>query len=80
MGRLVLSQTRHMMTGNTHPRLANDDVVNLVVPVPDDTVQKKIADEVSRRRDVARRLREGAEKLWNDAQRRFEEDLLGPAQ
>jgi hypothetical protein len=24
---LVLSQTRHMMTGNTHPRLTNEDVV-----------------------------------------------------
>ncbi len=77
---LVLSQTRHMMTGNTHPRLANDDVVNLVVPIPDSTTQKKIADEVLRRRDVARRLREDADKLWADAKWRFEEELLGPAQ
>jgi type I restriction enzyme, S subunit len=76
---VVLSQTRHMMTGNTHPRLANDDVVNLVVPVPDDTTQKMIAAEVSRRRDVARRLREEATRLWDDAKRRFEEALLGPA-
>jgi len=31
---LIVAQTRHMMTGNTHPRLANDDVVNLVIPIP----------------------------------------------
>lgn len=76
--RLVLSQTRHMMTGNTHPRLDNDDVVNLVIPVPDDVIQKKIAAEVSHRRDTARRLREDAALLWDDAKRRFEETLLGP--
>jgi hypothetical protein len=75
---LVLSQTRHMMTGNTHPRLANDDVVNLVVPVPDSATQKKIAAEVSRRRGAARRLRDEASRLWDDAKRRFEEELLGP--
>lgn len=77
---LVLSQTRHMMTGNTHPRLANDDVVNLVVPVPDDRAQKKIAAAVSRRRDAARRLRDDAAQRWDDAKRRFEEELLGPAE
>lgn len=77
---VVLAQTRHMMTGNTHPRLANDDVVNLVIPVPDPAIQKKIAAEVSRRRDAARRLREEAARLWDDAKRRFEEELLGPVQ
>ncbi|MCG3136219.1 MAG: hypothetical protein HJJLKODD_00045 [Phycisphaerae bacterium] len=76
---VVLAQTRHMMTGNTHPRLANDDVVNLVVPVPDTATQKKIAAEVTRRRNAARRLREDATRLWDDAKRRFEEELLGPA-
>ncbi len=76
---VVLAQTRHMMTGNTHPRLANDDVVNLVIPVPNPATQKKIAAEVYRRRDAARRLREEAAQLWDNAKRRFEEALLGPA-
>lgn len=26
---LILAQTKHMMTGNTHPRISNDDVKNL---------------------------------------------------
>lgn len=75
---LVLAQTRHMMTGNTHPRLANEDVVNLVVPVPDVKDQEKIAAEVVLRREEARRLREEALAIWGDAKRRFEEELLGP--
>ena len=74
---VVLLQTRHMMTGNTHPRLANEDVVNLVVPIPDRTIQQKIADEISHRREKARRLRVEADVIWEDAKRRFEEGLLG---
>ncbi|MFO1352599.1 MAG: hypothetical protein U1F68_18785 [Gammaproteobacteria bacterium] len=75
---IVLAQTKHMMTGNTHPRLANDDVVNLVVPVPDRTIQENIADEVARRRDTARRLRDEAARIWDEAKHQFEEELLGP--
>jgi hypothetical protein len=72
---LVLAQTRHMMTGNTHPRLANEDVVNLVVPIPKAEVQRTIATEVVRRRAAARRLRGEAEADWQAAKRRFEEQL-----
>jgi hypothetical protein len=76
---VVLAQTRHMMTGNTHPRLANDDVANLVVPVPDRKIQEKIATEVALRRETARRLRDEATRVWDEAKQRFEEELLGPA-
>lgn len=75
---IVLSQTRHMMTGNTHPRLTNEDVVNLIIPNPDREIQQRIATEVARRRAKARQLRSDAESLWNNAKRRFEEELLGP--
>lgn len=74
---VVLLQTRHMMTGNTHPRLANEDVANLVIPVPDRDVQEMIADEVARRRLVARRLHSDAGRMWEEAKKRFEEELLG---
>jgi restriction endonuclease S subunit len=75
---LVLSQTRHMMTGNTHPRLTNEDVVNLIIPNPDRTIQQRIADEVAHRRVKARQLRSDAELLWREAKHRFEEELLRP--
>jgi hypothetical protein len=74
---LVVAQTRHMMTGNTHPRLANEDVVDLVIPVPDRDIQEDIADEVFRRRVQVRRLREQAESVWNEGTRHFELAVLG---
>ena len=74
--RIVLAQTIHMMTGNTHPRLAHDDVANLMIPIPALEIQKTIAAEVLRRREVSRRLRSEAESGWQDAKRWFEEQLL----
>jgi type I restriction enzyme S subunit len=76
----TLAQTRHMMTGNTHPRLAPEDVVELVVPTPSPDTQKSIAAEVDRRRAEARQLRAGARAGWAAARQAFEEALLGPAQ
>ncbi len=77
--RPVLAQTVHMMTGNTHPRLTNDDVETLTVPIPSPEVQTRIADEVVRRREGARRLRAEAEAGWTEAKRQFEVQLLGDA-
>ena len=76
---LTLAQTRHMMTGNTHPRLTSEDVINLVIPVPKQAIQETIAMEARRRRDEARRLRAEAEAGWHSAKRWFEEQLLGSA-
>lgn len=75
---LILAQTRHMMTGNTHPRLTNDDVVNLVIPVPTASVQDLIVAESRRRREVSRALRVAAEADWRAAKQRFENRLLEP--
>ncbi len=74
---LILAQTRHMMTGNTHPRLTNEDVVSLVIPIPKITDQETIVTEARRRREEARRLRIEAESGWESAKRWFEEQLLG---
>ena len=75
--RLVLSQTVHMMTGNTHPRLTNDDVANLTIPIPTPDVQARVAGEIMRRREMARRLRGEAEAGWAAAKEWFEGELLG---
>jgi restriction endonuclease S subunit len=75
----ILAQTRHMMTGNTHPRLTNDDITGLVIPIPDPQVQGRVAAEVNHRRIEARRLRAEAETGWQAAKERFERRLLaGP--
>ena len=75
--KVVLAQTVHMMTGNTHPRLTNEDVANLRIPIPSMAVQERIAAEVNRRRQDARRLRAEAESGWQAARQWFEGELLG---
>ncbi len=74
---VVVAQTKHMMTGNTHPRLANDDVVDLFVPIPDTDTQQDIVDELRSRRLEARRLRDEAAQEWEAAKAHFEAQLLG---
>ncbi|MCE2500135.1 MAG: restriction endonuclease subunit S [Dehalococcoidia bacterium] len=74
--RLVLAQTTHMMTGNTHPRLTNYDVANLTIPIPSSEVQESIAVEIRCRRDAARQLRGQAEAGWAAAKGLFEAALL----
>ncbi|MBQ8699088.1 MAG: restriction endonuclease subunit S, partial [Schwartzia sp.] len=74
---LILAQTKHMMTGNTHPRIANKDVKNLCIPVPSLSIQQEITNEIGTRRREARALRQNAEKEWAAAKRQFEKDLLG---
>ncbi|MHB1155932.1 MAG: hypothetical protein ACYC26_03730 [Phycisphaerales bacterium] len=48
-----------------------------LIPWPDGAVRKKIAAEVSRRRESARRLREEAGREWEAAKADFEAKLLG---
>ena len=73
---LIVAQTRHMMTGNTHPRLANEDVVNLLLPLADKPTQQRIVDETTARQSEASRLRAHAETVWQRARERFEQQLL----
>ena len=75
--KVVLAQTVHMATGNTHPRLTNEDVANLAIPVPAPAVQERITAKVARRRQQVRRLRAEADAGWQTARRWFEEQLLG---
>ena len=74
---LILSQTKHMMTGNTHPRISNDDVKNLYIPIPSLPVQRQIEEELQKRRMEARALKLQAEKEWAEAKAQFEKELLG---
>ncbi len=74
---IILSQTRHMMTGNTHPRISNDDVKKLIIPIPDIGIQKIISEEITRRKLEARRIRTEAELEWQAVKAQFEKELLG---
>ncbi|WP_280812710.1 hypothetical protein [Variovorax sp. TBS-050B] len=74
--RLIVAQTKHMMTGNTHPRLANEDVVNLLIPLAEIATQQRIVDETLIRQVEATRLRAHAEALWQKGRARFAQQLL----
>ena len=74
---LILSQTKHMMTGNTHPRISNDDVKNLYIRIPDILLQQQIIKVIRNRRTEARNLKIEAEKEWQKAKKQFEKELLG---
>lgn len=74
---LILSQTRHMMTGNTHPRISNDDVKNLYIPVPNIEIQKEIVSAITQKRMDARKLRLEAEQEWQESKLQFDKELLG---
>lgn len=73
---LIVAQTKHMMTGNTHPRISNDDVKNLYVPVPELSMQQAIISELGHRREKARTLKREAEQDWKAAKVQFEKKLL----
>lgn len=73
---LIVAQTKHMMTGNTHPRIANEDVANLLVPLTDEATQRKIVDETLSSQAESARLCTHAEVVWRDARERFEQQLL----
>ena len=41
---LVVNQTKHLMTGNTLPRLQTDDVKGLLIPIPSTIIQQRVVD------------------------------------
>jgi type I restriction enzyme, S subunit len=73
---VTLAQTRHMITGNTHPRLANDDVVRLRVPIPPVDIQNSLVRQLHERRQQARSMLAAAETSWQAAQQAFQAALF----
>lgn len=73
---LIVAQTKHMMTGNTHPRIANEDVVNLLLPLADPATQSQIVEATLARQAECGRLRAHADATWREARERFEHLLL----
>ncbi len=76
---LVVKQTKHLMSGNTLPRLQTDDIETLLIPEVDDQLQQRIVAEAVRRMAAAERLRVDAEMELEAAKRRIEAMLLGEA-
>lgn len=76
---LVVKQTKHLMSGNTLPRLQTDDIETLLIPEVDDQLQQRIVAEAVRRMAAAERLRVDAERELEVAKSGIEAMLLGEA-
>jgi len=76
---VVVKQTKHLMSGNTLPRLQTEDIEGLLIPEVDDTLQENIICEAERRMAEAERLCQQAEIELEAAKRRIEAMLLGDA-
>lgn len=74
---VVVKQTKHLMSGNTLPRLQTEDIEGLLIPEVDDALQENIICEAERRMTEAERLRQQAEIELEDAKLRIEAMLLG---
>jgi type I restriction enzyme, S subunit len=73
---IVLAQTRHMTSGNTHPRLTTQDVHSMYLPKPDTTYQDAVAAADDEARLEARAIKLKAEAEWADAKQRFGDNLI----
>lgn len=73
---LVLAQTKHLMTGNTLPRLQTTDIENLIIPYPDMNVQEMIVDFVRKIQYKANLLKEDGNRLMDDAKLKIENIIL----
>jgi type I restriction enzyme, S subunit len=73
---IVLVQTRHIMTGNTLPRLTTEDAKDLLIPVASLEMQTRIQSRFSEIGEQARSLRDQADATWFQARRDFERALF----
>lgn len=55
---LVVAQTKHLMSGNTLPRLQTEDIENLLIPIPSSNIQNKIISKM----EEAYKLKEQKER------------------
>jgi hypothetical protein len=73
---LSLKQMLRRASGGNYPAITQDELSNVLVPLPDKSTQEKIVDEVVRRNKQADELEAHAETVWREARARFEQQLL----
>ena len=74
---LCLQQMLQRASGGNYPAITEQELMNIVVPVPDIDTQKTISAEIDRRRQETHRLGAEADAGWQAARWRFEGELLG---
>jgi restriction endonuclease S subunit len=74
---LIVNQTKHLMTGNTLPRLQTEDINNLLIPLVPLQKQNEIAKHVSHIRSQAKQLQTEAIQILANAKAEVERMILG---
>lgn len=75
--KIIVRQTKHLMTGNTLPRLQTRDIEQLPIPLPDDAIQNRIVAFARNAQADAAKLKQLAAAELENAKREIEAILLG---
>lgn len=75
--RFCLLQMLQRASGGNYPAITEAELAKVLVPVPDQSVQLRIANEAKKRLETAMNLRQEADQLWQRAKADFEAALLG---
>ena len=74
---LTLAQTKHLMTGNTLPRLQTNDVEDLILPNPEISKQEEIVKHINELKGKAKRLQKEGDALLEEAKQKIEKMIIG---
>ena len=74
---ICLRQMLQRSSGGNYPAITEAEMRNVLIPLPSLEIQESITEEIERRRDRARDLRETAAREWEAAKAAFEKRLLG---
>lgn len=72
---MILAQTKHMMTGNTLPRLQTADIENLIIPRPSSDVQRAIVEIYTKAQSQKQTRNTRAKRLLEYANSYFLKEL-----
>ena len=74
---IIVSQTKHLMSGNTLPRLQTEDIENLLIPIPSLEIQEEIAAHIQSIRERTKQLETEAKAEVERAKAEVERMILG---
>lgn len=74
---ICLQQMLQRSSGGSYPAITEEELKNILIPIPEESVQEKIANEMLLRQRQAKALRQEAEYDWAAAKAQFEAALLG---
>ena len=75
--KVIVAQTKYLMSGNTLPRLQLEDIEKLLIPIPPLEKQIEIVDHITKIRDRAKQLRQEAVAELEKAKQEVEAMILG---